>query len=167
MTLELTPECIIKPEMNENRLRKIGEVAKESSVSIDTIRYYEKEGLIQKALRSEGGFRLYGRDAVSRLAFIRRAQHFGFTLNEIKQIMRQSRKGLQPCCNHVNKLLQSKLEELEGKIAELQTTKRNLKSLIKGWIPPEEAKKQDYAVCPQIEKADLLKGGKENAKKNG
>lgn len=166
MTLEYTPGCIIQLEMDGKPLYKIGEVAKESRISIDTIRYYEKEGLIQKAIRSEGGFRLYSREAMARLSFIRKAQSFGLTLNEIRQIMQESRRGLQPCCQYVSRLLKGKLDELERSIAELQTMRGSLKNLMSSWIPPGDAKKQNYVVCPQIERAPLQKGGKNNGKKN-
>lgn len=133
-------------------VHQIGQVAKESSASIDTIRYYEKLGLLEKPGRSEGRFRLYTDGAVDKLRFIRKAQSLGLTLGEIKGIMQCSKEGLKPCCDLVRTLLTKKITEFETKIKELQRMKRNLKTLLAEWISPIEARKHSYAVCPQIER---------------
>lgn len=152
----------------EPSLYQIGRAAKESGCSIDTIRYYEKEGLLKEAVRTEGGFRKYPPEAIERVRFIKKAQSFGLTLSEIKAIMRESEKGLKSCCNHVSKVLSRKLVELEAKIKELQTTKRQLRSLVESWIPLKKARKESFVVCPQIERVKpTKKGGKQNGKKKG
>lgn len=130
---------------------QIGEVAKSAGISVDTIRFYEKEKLIQAPERSMGGFRMYDPSVIDRLHFIKKAQSFGLTLGEVREIMEKSNHGLGPCCNHVSKVFERKLEELEENIRDLQKVKRNLKALLKSWIPIEVAKKQRYVVCPQIE----------------
>lgn len=150
----------------EQTLYQIGQAAKESGCSIDTIRYYEKEGLLKEAARTEGGFRKYARNAIERIRFIKKAQSFGLTLSEIKAIMRESEKGLESCCNHVSKVLSRKLVELEAKIKELQTTRKQLHSLMESWIPLRKARKESFVVCPQIEtERPKEKGGKQNGKK--
>ncbi len=152
--------------MNTDKLLQIGEVAQESGASIDTVRYYEKEGLLHVPLRTEGGFRQYPREVVERIRFIRRAKSFGLTLTEIKEIMKESERGLERCCNHVNKVFSRKLVELEKKIKELQTVKKSLRALMKSWIPIEAAKKQRFAVCPQIEvNQKQRRGGNRHGKK--
>jgi DNA-binding transcriptional MerR regulator len=135
----------------ENDLYQIGDVAKESGVTIDTIRYYEKLKLLNEPIRSEGGFRKYPREAVQQLRFIKKAKSFGLTLAEITEIMQESAKGLEECCGHVDKILHHKLDELEARITELRKTKKGLRDLIQSWIPLEKAKGQSFAVCPQIE----------------
>jgi len=130
---------------------QIGEVSKQSGTSIDAIRYYEKFGLLKSPVRSEGGFRLYPDEIVDRLHFIKKAQGFGFTLGEIKQIMRQSDRGLENCCGFVEGLLENKMDELEIKIKELRDMRKGLRGLMQCWIPLKKAKKTKYAVCPQIE----------------
>jgi DNA-binding transcriptional MerR regulator len=142
-----------RQEMAKSRERsyQIGEVSKASGTSIPTIRYYETLGLLDKPARSEGGFRLYSEKTIQQIDFIRKAQAFGLSLNEIKRIIEQSRKGLGVCCNYVNEVLESKLAELELKIKNLQETKKNLRRLMSHWMPMQEAKKKDFAVCPQIE----------------
>ena len=138
--------------MDQDRLLQIGEVARESGTPVDTIRYYEKTGLIEKPSRSEGGFRKYAGESVEKLRFIRKAQSLGFSLREIKGIIQCSKEGLKPCCNLVRKLFTGKILEFEGKIKELERMKRELESLLFDWVSPKEAKKKSYAVCPQIER---------------
>lgn len=151
---------------SKDELSQIGEAAKESSLSIDTIRYYERLGLVERSIRSEGGFRLYAKQTVEKLKFIKKAQSLGLTLSEIKQIIRQSEKGLESCCNYVGELFHKKLEELEIKMNELREVKRGLKDLMKQWIPIEKAKTKHFAVCPQIEvERPKRKRVKENGKK--
>lgn len=131
---------------------QIGEVAKETETSIDTIRYYEKLGLLEKPERSQGNFRLYPRSAVKKLRFIKKAQTLGLTLEEIKGIMECSEEGLRPCCDLVRKLFTQKVTEFEAKMKELKRMKRDLEALLSEWVSPREARKRSYAVCPQIER---------------
>ena len=131
---------------------QIGGVAKASDTSIDTIRYYEKLGLLEKPVRSVGGFRLYSRETVEKLRFIKKAQVLGLTLSEIKGIMQCSKEGLKPCCDLVKGLFTKKIEEFESKIKELGKMKKDLEVLLSEWISTKEAKKRSYAVCPQIER---------------
>lgn len=132
---------------------QIGQVARESKTSIDTIRYYEKLGLLEKPGRSEGGFRLYPEGAVDKLRFIKKAQSLGLTLGEIKGIIRCSKEGLKPCCDLVRGLFTEKIAEFGTKIKELQRIKKDLRTLLSEWVSPGEAKKRAWAVCPQIERA--------------
>lgn len=118
--------------MKNNSLR-IGAVAKKTGSSVHTLRYYEKIGLIHKAARSEGGFRAYPQESVEKILFIKKAQSFGLSLEEIKKIMGCGDKGLEPCCAMVTKILENKILEFENKIGELQKTKKRLKALLSGW----------------------------------
>jgi DNA-binding transcriptional MerR regulator len=113
---------------------KIGQVSKKSGASIDTIRYYEKEGLLNGPARTEGGFRVYPPEAVEQLAFIRKAQSMGLTLKEIKQITCCGDKGLGPCCDLTVELFNKKIQELEQKTGELNRMKRKLKTVLGGWV---------------------------------
>jgi len=144
----------------EDERYQIGEVAKASETSIDTIRYYEKLGLLEKPVRSVGGFRLYSKEAIDKLRFIKKAQDLGLTLKDIRGIMKCSQEGLKPCCDLVRKLFTKKITEFESKIKELQRMKMDLEALLSEWIGPKEARKRSYTVCPQIEKEPKKKGGK-------
>jgi len=138
---------------------QIGEVARETGTSIDTVRYYEKLGLLDKPIRSDGGFRLYPKEAIEKLRFIKKAQALGLTLGEIKGIMRCSEEGLKPCCDLVRRLFTKKITEFESKIKELQRMKRDLEALLSEWIGPKEARKRPYTVCPQIERESKKRRG--------
>jgi DNA-binding transcriptional MerR regulator len=136
----------------ENNWLQIGEVARASDTSVDTVRYYEKIRLLEKPGRSSGGYRLYSKAAIDKLRFIKKAQSLGLVLSEIKSIMQCSEEGLKPCCDLVRKLFSKKITEFESKIRELERMKRDLEALLAGWINPREVKKSSYVVCPQIEK---------------
>ena len=118
---------------NESILQ-IGQISKKSGMSIDTIRYYEKQGLLKKPSRSVGGFRTYSQEAVDQLVFIRKAQDLGLTLKEIEKIMCCGDKGLEPCCDLTVDLFTAKIHEFETKIQELQGMKKKLKTVLGGWV---------------------------------
>src|ERR1700736_3734125 len=105
---------------------KIGQVARETGLSIDTIRFYEKQGLLKRSPRTEGGFRLFGVGDIETLKFVRKAQELGFSLNEIRELL-ILRADHVPACSHVKELLDQKLTAVEQKIAELQSLERSLK----------------------------------------
>ena len=126
----------------ETKQFQIGEVARRAKASIHTIRYYEKLGLLIRPSRSAGGFRLYGQDTVERLAFIQKAKDFGLTLEEIKKITCCGDKGLGPCCDMTVKLFSHKVKELEGKVKELNRTKRKVRGLLSGWAKESKGKRK-------------------------
>jgi MerR family copper efflux transcriptional regulator len=137
LTLEYTPDSILALEREmktHETVLQIGQVSKKSGMSIDTIRYYEKEGLLKKPSRNEGGFRIYSGEAVDQLVFIRKAQAMGLTLKEIKKIMSCGAKGLEPCCDLTVDLFAAKIDEFETKITELQGMKKKLKTVLGGWV---------------------------------
>jgi DNA-binding transcriptional MerR regulator len=105
---------------------KIGQVAHETGLSIDTIRFYEKQGLLKRSPRTEGGFRLFGTGDIETLKFVRKAQELGFSLNEIRELL-ILRSDHVPACSHVKELLDQKLVGVEQKIRELQDLERSLK----------------------------------------
>lgn len=112
---------------------QIGEIARKTTSSIHTVRYYEKIGLIHKPSRTAGGFRVYSQETIDKILFIKKAQSFGLTLDEIKKIMCCGDKGLEPCCSMVTKIFENKIREFESKISELQKTKKRLKAVLSGW----------------------------------
>lgn len=106
---------------------QIGTVAKETGVSIDTIRFYEKQGLLRRQLRTNGGFRLFEDGDVERLKFIRSAQELGFSLAEIGELL--ALQGEQvAACSHVQELLESKLSVVREKLKELTKLESTLSS---------------------------------------
>lgn len=103
----------------------IGKVAKQSGVGIETIRFYEREGVIPKPSRTEAGYRLYGGDIVKRLHFIKRAQELGFSLKEIAQLI-ALRVTPKSNCGEVRKRALAKLDDINQKIADLQRMQKML-----------------------------------------
>ena len=105
---------------------RIGQAALETGLSIDTIRFYEKQGLLKRSPRTEGGFRLFRSDDIQALKFIRRAQELGFSLSEIRELLILRAEHV-PACSHVKELLDQKLAAVQQKISELQSLERSLK----------------------------------------
>jgi MerR family mercuric resistance operon transcriptional regulator len=97
----------------------IGEAAKRTTLSIDAIRFYERRSLLPKPLRTEGRFRLYTEDDLTRLEFIRQMQGLGLSLYEIKQLL-ELRSRKVDACSSVRELLKIKLETVRTKILDLQ-----------------------------------------------
>ena len=104
---------------------RIGELAKRAQLSVEAIRFYEKRGLLPKATRSIGRFRLYAADDVLRVRFIREMQGLGFSLQEIKQLV-QLRSHNVEACESVRDLLQEKLSQVRAKANELQKLEAEL-----------------------------------------
>ena len=98
---------------------KIGKVAKETGVTVQTLRFYEREGLLAPPRRSEGGFRLYDEDAVVRVRFIRDAQALGFSLAEIAELL-SLRARDDASCAQIREVVAARLEVIEEKLAQLQ-----------------------------------------------
>jgi MerR family transcriptional regulator, copper efflux regulator len=111
------------------RALRIGEVAKQSKVGIETIRYYERQGLLVKPHRRPSGYRQYDGAVVARLQFIRRAKELGFTLAEIKELLALW-FDVRTKCTHVRQRATEKITHIEDKIRSLQKMKRSLKKII-------------------------------------
>jgi DNA-binding transcriptional MerR regulator len=109
---------------------KIGQVAQETGLSIDTIRFYEKQGLLRRPVRTEGGFRLFGRGEIETLRFVRKAQQLGFSLTEIRELL-ILRADHVPACSHVEELLEQKLAGVEQKIEQLQKLGQSLQAALR------------------------------------
>src|SRR5882724_9216945 len=126
----------------------IGTVAKEAGLSVDAIRFYERNSLLRRAPRTEGGFRQYGEDDLETLAFIRRVQGLGFKLSEIRSLLDLRGSRLQPCAP-VRRRLQGKLADVRRKLADLQKLEHELRSALRSC--DKELRKQD-AHCPILRK---------------
>lgn len=108
----------------------IGTIAKKAGVKVETIRFYERRGLIAQPARPEGsGFRHYPNDVVRRIRFIRRAQNVGFSLSEIDELL-SLKANPQTDCADIRARAQAKLEEVESKILSLKRVREALKEMI-------------------------------------
>ena len=104
----------------------IGEVAERSGVPARTIRFYEQRKILGTPSRSSGGYRMYSERTLAELAFIRRAQQLGFSLDEIREILSLGRLGRLPC-NRVSALCDTHLQRIERQMEDLQRFKRQLR----------------------------------------
>jgi MerR family Zn(II)-responsive transcriptional regulator of zntA len=107
----------------------IGKLAFLTSVSNDTLRYYEQEGLVKPAGKSPAGYRLYDKDSVRRIHFIKHAQHCGFTLAEIRKLL-VLRGRDKACCGDVRTRAVEKKLQIENKIRAMKAMSRALDQLI-------------------------------------
>ena len=96
----------------------IGRLAKAAEVNIDTVRFYERQGLLQIAPRSAGGYRLYGAADAQRMQFIRRAKTLGFSLEDIAELLRLTEDGHDR--SRVKAIAQKRVADLEERIRELE-----------------------------------------------
>lgn len=138
--------------MNSPVLR-IGDVALNAGVSIDTVRYYERRRLLPAAPRTVGGFRLFTSEAVELVRFIKQAQELGFTLDEIGEILTT---GGAEECRRVRDHLKVKLNEVDRRIRLMQDFRRTLARHLTAC--ERELSLTDDPVCPVLIKTPASKG---------
>jgi MerR family mercuric resistance operon transcriptional regulator len=109
---------------------QIGELSGRTGCNIETIRYYEKIGVVARPMRTEGGHRIYGLDHVRRLSFVRRARELGFTLDEVRALLNLSADGGAPCAE-VRDLASSHLQDVRARIADLKRMERVLAASVR------------------------------------
>jgi Cd(II)/Pb(II)-responsive transcriptional regulator len=107
---------------------KIGELAQATQTQIETIRYYEREGLLPRAPRSDGNYRIYGPSHVERLAFVRHCRSLDMTLDEIRVLLR-FKDAPQAECGEVDALLDEHIGHVAVRIRELRQLEKQLKAL--------------------------------------
>ena len=110
----------------------IGVFAKQGDVKPDTVRYYEKRGLLPKPARGTSGYRVYDQAALNQLRFIRKAQALGFTLDEIQRILSLRGRGKERC-RCVIAMGEVTLTETKRKISELEKFREDLRKMLAGW----------------------------------
>jgi Zn(II)-responsive transcriptional regulator len=109
------------------RTFSIGQLAKRTGVAIDTVRYYERNGMLAPASRLESGYRRYGETELKRLRFIRRAKVLGFTLADIRELLSLSDERNVA---KVKRAAEAKLADVEQRLAELARIRSGLRSLV-------------------------------------
>jgi MerR family mercuric resistance operon transcriptional regulator len=140
----------------------IGQLARSGSATVETIRYYEREGLLDPPERSASGYRAYGPQAIQRLVFIHRAQDLGFTLKEIRELI-TLQTNPDADCTAVRTAAEDKLGVIEKKLAQLQQMKAALEKVVgscTGVRPMAECEileclshEADAAGCPPTPRA--------------
>lgn len=132
---------------------QIGMVAKKIGLSVDAIRFYERNSLLPRAARTQGGFRKYGESDVETLAFIRRVQGLGFKLSEIRGLLNLRGNRLQPCAP-VRRRLQEKLADVQRKLTDLHKLENELRLALRSCN--RELRKRP-AHCPILRGTDKRK----------
>lgn len=105
-----------------------GQLASRARVNVETIRYYERNGLVEEPPRSASGYRKYPADSVERLRFIKRAQSLGFSLQEIKELL-ELRMRPDADCADIRRRAQAKLEDVDRRLRELRALRASLVQL--------------------------------------
>ena len=127
---------------------KIGALAKRVGVNIQTVRYYERRGLLLPTTRMESGYRLYDNEAKKRLEFIRYAKELGFTLKETEELLKL-RVSSTARSDDIRKKVETKLSEIDHKIEGLKTMRKVLNELIKTCCAGQPTEK-----CPILRTID-------------
>jgi MerR family transcriptional regulator, copper efflux regulator len=130
---------------------KIGDVSKTSGVGIETLRFYEKIGLLERPQRTGSGYRIYDGEILERLSFIRKSQALGFSLDEIRELIEHKRGGENPC-KHVRSKVKTRLEEIDERLKQLTRYRNELRKALAEWEKVGESKGH---VCGLIESADI------------
>jgi DNA-binding transcriptional MerR regulator len=133
-----------------------GELARITGVSVDTIRHYERLGILPKAQRTASGYRLYAPDAVGRVQLARRSIQLGFSLRELAEILQTRDNGGAPC-HRVLALAEGKLSSLGQQIDELRRSQTYMRRLVRDW-------RRKLRHTPQGNKAMLLHSLTDRAK---
>ncbi len=131
------------------KLLKIGELSAQSGVSIQTIRYYEELGLLHSSDRTEGNYRLFAPQTVQRIAFIKRLQTLGLSLQAIKECLAIHDQGDLPCAI-IQQQLQERVREIEQKIQQLTALRNDLQSALDHWQEQPHKSNPDI-ICPNLE----------------
>jgi MerR family copper efflux transcriptional regulator len=128
----------------------IGEVAELAEVHIETLRYYERRGLIEEPPRSASNYRLYPEDAVRRLRFIKRAQELGFSLKDIKELL-SLRATPEAECGEIRAHAEAKIKDINEKVRALMAMKSTLSKLV-----TECSGEGPLTECPILESLDTM-----------
>ena len=108
------------------------DVARQCGVSADTLRHYERKGLLPRPARTRSGYRRYPPETVARVLLVQRALVVGFTLDELARVLRERERG-EPPCRGVRDLVAARLDDLEARLRELTTLRRELRQLVATW----------------------------------
>lgn len=136
----------------------IGQIAKLAGVKSDTVRFYERTGLLPRPTRSPSGYRVYDQAAARQLQFVKKAQALGFSLDEIRRIL-NLRGGGKKTCERVLAIAEATLDETERRLSELQAFRDDLVRTVAKWR--KQTKRACVSeFCALIESASPSPAGK-------
>ena len=130
--------------METNRLVTIGALSERTDVNIETIRYYERIGILPKPPRSAGGHRLYTEEYQRRLVFVRRARELGFALEDVRALLRLS-EGRHMACGKVKTITEKHIADIHRKVDELKRLERALNAMV------TQCRGDDASDCPILD----------------
>lgn len=134
--------------MGNNSLYTIGQIAKEARVNVQTVRFYERRGILKPIKREDSGYRKYDEESLRRLHFIRQSKKLGFSLKEIQDLLGLRVRSVETC-ERVKAKATNKLEEIQKKITQLRELEKTMKELI---LDCNNRKVSD--CCPILEKIE-------------
>jgi DNA-binding transcriptional MerR regulator len=117
---------------NRGEAFSIGELARRAGISPDTVRHYEAKGVIQRPVRKANGYRVYSAETLPRIMLVRRALAIGFTLDELREVMRVRDSGGAPCLR-VRDLTAGKLRTIDERLRELRALRKELCATLAEW----------------------------------
>ena len=135
--------------MTANTLVKIGDIAKQTDVSVGTLRYYETLNLLHPVERKDNGYRYYSLETIQQVQFVKKAQSLGFSLEDIRQILDVRDRGELPC-PFVQDLLDHKIGQLEAQIEQMMIFKVELEGYRDRWTLLANLQQDDLDICPLI-----------------
>lgn len=144
----------VADQTQKRHMLKIGEVSRQSGIGIETLRFYEKSGLLDKPSRTYSGYRMYSSDVLDRLSFIKRAQVLGFSLDEIRKVIDDARRGHSPC-DEVREIVRMRLEELDQRMQEMALYRKELAETLEQW---DKVGRAPGHICGLIESARVEHG---------
>ncbi len=130
---------------------KIGDVAKQAGMSVEAVRFYERQGLLHRPLRTEAGYRVYADADLRRLQFIRQSKRLGFSLQEIVRILRLRERGHCPC-DEVVETLERHLRDTEDQLQRLQAFRDEIARTLKQWKRNGTRRVPGEVICGLIER---------------
>lgn len=132
--------------MNTNGQMTSGKIAKAAGVNVETLRFYEREGILAEPARTASGYRLYDESAVERIRFVQRAQALGFTLREVRELIALDARP-DADCDDLRLRAENKLELVEQKMRELQRMKSALGTLLESCVAGQPVKNCPVMKC--------------------
>ena len=132
---------------------KTGEVATEAGVNLQTLRYYERRGLLREPPRRDSGYRIYGPDAVRIVRFVKRAQQLGFSLDEVEALLELADGGPESC-EAAQEVARHRIAQLDRRIADLVSMRGSLEQLLSTCALPRGERE-----CPLLQALETGRGG--------
>lgn len=138
---------------------QIGDLARRTGISVDAIRFYEKEGLLEEPARTKSGYRVYEPQALADVEFIQKAQQLGFSLAEINELLTIQRHPRESC-EQVSNLIAQKLSVVRGKVKELQLIESDLSAALEQCRRASRKSTKNPDCCPVLQEIGAAPGRK-------